>query len=266
MPRRAPELLNGLARRGAAGMRRVACRGWEAPSGNPVQKRGAQGTSGIRVAFLLVTFLWPNKEKLLGCRSEHRHTNQPSRQRHNYKPMTNYQEILKFWFEETPSKLWWSTNLEFDKTITHRFESTLQQAITGELFAWRQEPEGRLAEVIVIDQFSRNIYRNSPLAFAYDPLALVLAQEAIAVGADLSLSSIERSFLYLPFMHSESKIIHAWAEKLYRENGLPDNYQFELKHKAIVDRFGRYPHRNQILGRTSTVEELEFLKQPGSSF
>jgi len=180
--------------------------------------------------------------------------------------MSNYQEILKFWFEETPSKLWWSANPDFDKTITHRFESTLQQAITGELFDWRQDPKGRLAEVIVIDQFARNIYRNTPLAFAHDALALVLAQEAIAASANQSLSSIERSFLYLPFMHSESKTIHTWAEKLYRENDLPDNYQFELKHKAIIDRFGRYPHRNQILGRTSTVEELEFLKQPGSSF
>ncbi|WP_026604229.1 DUF924 family protein [Methylomonas sp. 11b] len=180
--------------------------------------------------------------------------------------MTNYQAILKFWFEETAPKLWWSANPDFDKTIAHRFEATLQQAVKGELFAWRQEPKGRLAEVIVIDQFSRNIYRNTPLAFAHDALALVLAQEAIAVSADLSLSPIERSFLYLPFMHSESKTIHVWAEKLYRENGLADNYQFELKHKAIVDRFGRYPHRNPILGRTSTAEELEFLKQPGSSF
>ncbi|OAI07078.1 DUF924 family protein [Methylomonas methanica] len=180
--------------------------------------------------------------------------------------MTNYHEILTFWFEETAPKLWWSANPDFDKTIADRFVLTLQQAVKGELFAWRQEPKGRLAEVIVIDQFSRNIYRNSPLAFAYDSLALVLAQEAIAAGADLGLSPIERSFLYLPFMHSESKTIHAWAEKLYRENGLPDNYQFELKHKVVIDRFGRYPHRNQILGRISTAEELEFLKQPGSSF
>ncbi|MCQ8118163.1 DUF924 family protein [Methylomonas rosea] len=180
--------------------------------------------------------------------------------------MTNYQEILTFWFEETAPKLWWSVNPDFDKTICDRFFSTLQQAIKGELFSWRQEPKGRLAEVIVIDQFSRNIFRDTPSAFAHDPMVLVLAQEAIAAKAELGLSPVERSFLYLPFMHSESKTIHAWAEKLYRENGLPDNYQFELKHKAIIDRFGRYPHRNQILGRASTAEELEFLKQPGSSF
>lgn len=180
--------------------------------------------------------------------------------------MTNYQDILQFWFEDINPKSWWTANPEFDKTITNRFESTLQQAIKGELFAWRQEPKGRLAEVLVIDQFSRNIHRHTPLAFAQDALALVLAQEAIALGAERSLSPIERSFLFLPFMHSESKTIHAWAEKLYRENGLEDNYQFELKHKAIIDRFGRYPHRNQILGRASTIEELEFLRQPGSSF
>ena len=117
----------------------------------------------------------------------------------------------------------------------------------------------------MLDQFSRNIYRGTPRAFAQDAVALVLAQEAVASGAE-TLSAIKRSFLYLPFMHSESRQIHQVAESLYRANGLPKNYEFELKHKAIVDRFGRYPHRNEILGRASSAEEIEFLKQPGSSF
>lgn len=122
------------------------------------------------------------------------------------------------------------------------------------------------AEIIVLDQFSRNIFRHTPQAFAYDSMALVLAQEAIDHGASQSLNAIERSFLYLPFMHSESQRIHQIAEQLFRSNGIDQNYEFELKHKAIIDRFGRYPHRNEILGRTSTAEEIEFLKQPNSSF
>ena len=94
----------------------------------------------------------------------------------------------------------------------------------------------------------------------------MLAQEAISAEADQALTPIERSFLYLPSMHSESKMMHERAERLYRDNGLAENYDFELRHKAIIDRFGRYPHRNKILGRESTADEVEFLKQPGSSF
>lgn len=175
-------------------------------------------------------------------------------------------EVLKFWFEELEPQMWWVADPELDRRIRERFATTLEQAVAGELFAWRREPRGRLAEIIVLDQFSRNIHRNTPRAFAQDPVALVLAQEAIAARADRLLSPVERSFLYLPFMHSESRLIHERAEALYRENGIPDNFEFELKHKAVIDRFGRYPHRNAILGRSSTAEELEFLKQPGSSF
>jgi uncharacterized protein (DUF924 family) len=130
----------------------------------------------------------------------------------------------------------------------------------------RKDAHGRLAEVIVLDQFSRNMFRNSPLSFAHDALALALAQEAIAVGADKSLNQTERSFLYMPFMHSESLKIHEIATRLFRDNGNQNSLAFELKHKAIIARFGRYPHRNSILGRKSTDEEIEFLKQPGSGF
>jgi uncharacterized protein (DUF924 family) len=177
-----------------------------------------------------------------------------------------YADILKFWFVETEPRMWWVSDPGFDDRIRSRYATTLERAASGELFAWREEPRGRLAEIIVLDQFSRNIHRETPLAFARDPIALVLSQEAISAGAPGVLSPIERSFLYLPFMHSESRLIHERAEALYRENGIPGDYEFELKHKAIIDRFGRYPHRNAILGRASTVEEIEFLKQPGSSF
>jgi uncharacterized protein (DUF924 family) len=110
------------------------------------------------------------------------------------------------------------------------------------------------------------MYRDTPRAFGSDPLALALAQEAIAHQADLALTPIQRTFLYLPFMHSESRAIHTIAVELYRNNGIEDNLTFELKHQAIIERFGRYPHRNAILGRQSSPEELEFLRQPGSRF
>ena len=110
------------------------------------------------------------------------------------------------------------------------------------------------------------MFRNTPQAFAQDPTALVLAQEAVASGALSALSPTQRSFLLLPYMHSESKQIHVVAETLFREFAPAGNYDFGLKHKVIIDRFGRYPHRNAILGRTSTPEELAFLNQPGSGF
>lgn len=177
-----------------------------------------------------------------------------------------HEEVLTFWFNEIDPKSWWVADPAFDRLIQERFGQVLEQASQAELHAWRATPRGRLAEVLALDQFSRNIHRNSPRAFAQDPMALALAQEAIAAGAPAALSAVQRSFLYLPFMHSESRAIHEWAERLYRDNGIPLNYDFELKHKAIIDRFGRYPHRNAILGRESTAEEIEFLKQPGSSF
>jgi uncharacterized protein (DUF924 family) len=177
-----------------------------------------------------------------------------------------YSKVLKFWFQETQPKSWWQANGDFDDLIRRRFGNLLDEAARAELYPWRASPQGRLAEIIVLDQFSRNIYRNTPNAFAQDAIALVLAQEAIAAGADQELGPTERSFMYLPYMHSESRLIHQQAERLYRELGLQDNHEFELKHKAIIDRFGRYPHRNQILGRQSSTEELEFLQQPGSSF
>lgn len=177
-----------------------------------------------------------------------------------------YQDILTFWFEEIEPKTWWTADPAFDMQIRERFLEMHEKAVRGELYPWRREPRGRLAEIIVLDQFSRNLFRNSPQAFAQDAIALVLAQEAIGVGAQDELSPTERSFLFMPFMHSESKSMHEWAERLFRDHGLERNLEFELRHKAIIDRFGRYPHRNEVLGRVSTSEEIEFLKQPGSSF
>jgi len=177
-----------------------------------------------------------------------------------------YQDVLRFWFEEIQPAQWWAKDDAFDQSMRARYSEVHAQATRCELFKWREEPRGRLAEVIVLDQFSRNLFRGSPLAFASDPLALALAQEAIVAKADMVLSPIERGFLYLPFMHSESLAIHAVAIELYRRNGTEANLDFEIRHRNIIERFGRYPHRNAILGRQSTDEEIEFLKQPGSAF
>lgn len=174
--------------------------------------------------------------------------------------------VLHFWFEELEPRQWWIADPALDVQIAQRFGALLRQASQGELYAWRASPRGRLAEIIVLDQFSRNIHRHTPQAFAQDPMALALAQEAVASGALQALTQTERAFLLLPYMHSESALIHLDAERLYREHAPPYNYEFELKHKAIIDRFGRYPHRNPILNRASSAEEIEFMKQPGSSF
>lgn len=180
--------------------------------------------------------------------------------------MTTHDEILHFWFGETDRKAWWTPDREFDGLISRRFSGLHARAARGELYGWRATPRGRLAEIIVLDQFSRNLFRGSARAFAQDLAALALAQEAVSAGAHLELEPVQRIFLLLPYMHSESREIHVVAERLYREFAPAENLDFELRHKAIVDRFGRYPHRNEALGRASTPEEIEFLRQPGSSF
>lgn len=176
------------------------------------------------------------------------------------------EEVLTFWFDEIEPKAWWAADPAFDALLRQRFGALLAAAAHGELHAWRSGARGRLAEIIVLDQFSRNIHRDTPLAFAQDGMALVLAQEAVAAGALAALNPEQRAFLLMPYMHSESRLIHQQAEALFREHAPAGNHDFELRHKAIVDRFGRYPHRNAILGRVSTAEELDFLQQPGSRF
>jgi len=174
--------------------------------------------------------------------------------------------VLDFWFDEIEPKTWWAVDPAFDALVSSRFGLTLAQASCGELFGWRGDARGRLAEVIVLDQFSRNIHRGTPRAFGQDAMALVLAQEAVSRSMLATLDSDERSFLLMPYMHSESRLVHSQAEPLFLAHSSPDSHTFELRHKAIVDLFGRYPHRNAILGRASTTEETAFLAQPGSSF
>ena len=171
--------------------------------------------------------------------------------------------ILHFWFTELTPKQHFAKDAALDEAIRTRFGATLEAAAKCELFAWRATPEGRLAEVLVLDQFSRNIYRDTARAFAQDTLALALAQELVNSGQDRSLPLAQRSFAYMPYMHSESALVHAQAIALFSQPRLEDTLRFELRHQEIITRFGRYPHRNTILGRQSTSEELAFLSEAG---
>jgi len=177
-----------------------------------------------------------------------------------------HNDVLTFWFNELTPAQWWQKDDKLDKTIREKFQKIHHQASQCELYQWRNSAKGRLAEIIILDQFSRNIFRDTAKAFSQDPLALSLAQQAISVGADKELDAVERGFLYMPFMHSESLLIHQQACLLFKANGNESNYQFELKHFEIIKNFGRYPHRNIILNRKSSREEVEFLTQPNSSF
>ncbi len=176
----------------------------------------------------------------------------------------NVETILNFWFKELTPQQWWKKDPLLDEHIKSRFALIHHHATQGELFEWRDTAEGCLAEIIILDQFSRNIFRNQPQSFAYDGMALVLAQEAIRKEFNKQLSTSQKAFLYLPFMHSESLEMHQHALKLFAEPGLESNFDFEKKHLEIIKRFGHYPHRNSVLGRPTTDEEELFLKDnPG---
>lgn len=174
-------------------------------------------------------------------------------------------DILHFWFEEAGEEQWFVKSETFDALIRNRFSEIHQQASKGECWQWRTSPRGRLAEIIILDQFSRNIFRDKAEAFAYDAIALILAQEAVANNTN-TLTAKEKWMLYMPYMHSESLIIHDEAVKLFTEAQLDKALSFEHQHRDIIKQFGRYPHRNAILGRHSTREETSFLSQPNSSF
>jgi len=175
-------------------------------------------------------------------------------------------DVLSFWFEETKPDQWFKKEEAFDARIRERF-----LALHAALTARRQEElvtdaRTALAAVIVLDQFSRNMFRNTPRAFAADPQALAVAQVAIARGFEAALTKDERVFLYLPFEHSEDRGVQARSVALMATLADPELSKWSEAHRAIIDRFGRFPHRNRVLGRVSTAEELEFLRGPGSSF
>jgi uncharacterized protein (DUF924 family) len=177
-------------------------------------------------------------------------------------------EVLRFWFGEGAErgkshKRWFEKNSTFDAEIRQRFLPIYEDLSSGD--QWLSSPEECLARIVVLDQFPRNMFRGTPRAFAADPLALAAAKHAVAKGWDRDLPLVEKQFLYLPFEHSESLADQERACELMRPLG-DDLYDWAIRHKRIIERFGRFPHRNDILGRASTPEEIEFLKQPGSGF
>lgn len=194
---------------------------------------------------------------------------------------------MNFWFgdlkeEEVPpeelSRMWWAKDEKTDENIGVNFESDLKNAKEGRLREWENNPRGMLALIILLDQFSRNMYRDTPRAFSQDRQALELAVKGVERGFDKELYPVMRVFFYMPFMHSESLEMQDRSLGLFKDlekdftfppqlaEMLSTNRDYAERHYAIIERFGRYPHRNKILGRESTPEEFEFLKQPGSSF
>jgi uncharacterized protein (DUF924 family) len=169
--------------------------------------------------------------------------------------------VLDFWFKETTLKQKYSKDDEFDALIKSKFEKLYFRVMDGDTKSWRATPSGRLAEVIILDQFSRNMFRGDKQCFAADELALTLSKEALETGDDMKLSDEQKQFFYMPFMHSESREVHVEALELFKEKSDENGLKYEIAHKEIIDRFGRYPHRNIVMERESTQEELEFLKE-----
>ncbi len=185
-------------------------------------------------------------------------------------------EVIDFWFDPRAEKLWFERNDAFDAEIRDRFGGLIAQAGAGRLSSWEATAPEALALVIVLDQFPRNIYRGSSLAFAADPVARAVAERAIERGFDMSTSRERRFFFYLPFEHSEDAadqdrsiaLFRTWVETCLPESRLEAerHFRFILRHQEIIRRFGRFPHRNAALGRATTPEEEAFLKEPRSSF
>ncbi len=180
--------------------------------------------------------------------------------------MLDCSEVIKFWFEDHDEKDWYGSTNEFDQLLHDRFFDLHAMVCAGEASHWRQSPLGRLAEIIVLDQFSRQLFRGKAQAFAHDGMALVLAQELVASGGDKTLATDQRTFAYMPYMHSESLKIHEEAVKLFGSLNVGTALEFEIAHRDVIARFGRFPKRNDALGRISTKEEKAYMKERGESF
>lgn len=189
------------------------------------------------------------------------------------------QDVLDFWFLPRSSEgygqqrgEWWRKDDGFDALVRERFGVTIAQAVAGGLREWDAiGPQGVLARIIVLDQFTRNAHRNTPDAFAGDTLALAAARKLVESGAHLELSPVERSFAYMPFEHAEDARMQEQAVELFTQlsashAGFESMLDYAHRHRGVIARFSRFPHRNAILGRASTPEELEYLSRPGSGF
>ena len=178
----------------------------------------------------------------------------------------NPNDVIDFWFDERVKPLWFKKKEEFDRKIKERFIDIYRLAKTGALDGWRNNASDTLALIIVLDQFPRNMFRDTAQAFATDGQAAELTKYAVDRNYQNSLTEEQQTFLYMPLMHSEDKQDQNRCVELFAKLGREDNLKFAIKHQKIIDCFGRFPHRNQILGRKSTQTEQEFLTQPGSSF
>jgi len=181
-------------------------------------------------------------------------------------PAHTADDVLAFWFDDATRPGWFVRSEAFDARVRDELGPLHARAARGELDAWSADPRGALALVILLDQAPRNLHRGSPDSFASDAAALRHARAVVDAGHDRGLSEVERVFLYLPFEHSESLADQDRCLDLMSDLPTPMWRDFADRHRRIVARFGRFPHRNAILGRESTPEEVEFLKQPGSSF
>jgi uncharacterized protein (DUF924 family) len=185
--------------------------------------------------------------------------------------------ILAFWFGREGEEgygeyreAWFSRDPDFDREVRDRFEDAYEEAVVGKLEQWKEEARSCLALILVLDQFPRNMFRGDARMYAADGLALAAARHALQQAYDRELAPVQRMFMYLPFEHSENLEDQRLSVELFRmlaeETGSQDTLIYAVQHLKIIDRFGRFPHRNEILGRWSTPEEAEFLKEPGSSF
>jgi uncharacterized protein (DUF924 family) len=173
-------------------------------------------------------------------------------------------EVLNFWFSNENKEKWFIKNKIFDKLIKDKFLALYEKAAAGMLVAWTHTPEGILALILILDQFPRNMFREHAKSFATDHQALMLAKEAIKKGIDKKLPALYQKFIYMPFMHSENLEDQQLSVQLFKNDTL--SYQYTVRHMEIIKNFGRFPHRNEVLGRKSTDAELEFLKTPTAYF
>lgn len=200
-------------------------------------------------------------------------------------PKKRSEEILEFWFGEAAGSeppapqrigLWFGGEAETDRLIRERFGADLKRARRGDYDHWREAPRGALALLLVLDQFARNIHRGSPLAYACDEKCQSLCLEGMEVGQDRSLGTVERAFFYLPLEHAEDRKLQRLSVQAFTnlleqsppalEETCRGFLDYAVRHREIIDRFARFPHRNAVLGRVSTPEEEAFLLEPGSSF
>jgi uncharacterized protein (DUF924 family) len=189
----------------------------------------------------------------------------------------DYRQVLDFWFGAPGTEIhgrqrqeWFVKDEAFDAQIRERFLGLHGRAQAGELKAWEADPDGLLALIVVLDQFSRNMFRGTPRSFASDAAALACARKMVERGWDMDLAPVQRSFVYLPYEHTENLVTQDEALRLFKrvleDPSLAELPEWARKHREVIRRFGRFPHRNAILGRESTPEEEEFLRQPGSRF